>query len=125
MRQAPVAVQGSCGWRAPEATAPAARADAPSGAGARPRTGGGGARLARPLPTMPLGLKLESLAERDAQLLLDQIDSVNQLRDGVLHLETCVHLEEVKLAAIVDDELHRAGVPIAGLAGDRHRRVGH
>ena len=41
----------------------------------------------------------------------------DHLRDGVLDLETGVHLEEVELARAIDQELHGPGIHIsAGLA---------
>ena len=52
-----------------------------------------------------------------AQLPLHQVEPGDGFGDGVLHLQACVHLHEVELAAAEHigrcDELHRAGAHIA------------
>ena len=77
------------------------------------------------LPAVPLGIEVEALARGDAELLLDEVNAVDHLGHGVLDLQASVHFEEIELAAIVHDELHRAGVPIADLARDRDRGGSH
>ena len=52
----------------------------------------------------------EPLAGGDAELLGDEVGAGHQLRDGMLHLEPGVHLQEVELPRLVEQELHRAGV---------------
>ena len=42
----------------------------------------------------------------------------------MLHLQPRVHLQEVERAVLVDDALDRAGVLVAGLRGQGHRRLG-
>ena len=44
------------------------------------------------------------LAERDADLLLHQVDAVDLLGHGMLHLDAGVHLHEVEILLVVDEE---------------------
>ncbi len=53
---------------------------------------------------------------RRPQLQRDQVETGDQLRDRVLDLQPRVHLEEVELAAGVEQELDRAGAAIADAA---------
>ena len=57
-------------------------------------------------------LAAQGLARGDADLLLDEVDAGDQLRDGVLHLDAGVHLDEVELLAL-DEELDGAGAVVA------------
>ena len=67
----------------------------------------------------------ERLAGGHPELQLDQVDALaadphDLLGDRVLDLEAGVHLEEVDLARVaVEQELDRAGVGVADLAGAR------
>ena len=56
--------------------------------------------------------EVERLAGGDAQLPLDEVEPGHELGDGVLDLETRVHLEEEELAVLVE-ELDGAGVHVA------------
>src|SRR4029077_18744917 len=73
----------------------------------------------------------------DPDLLLDEVDAGDELRDRVLDLEAGVHLEEEDLAPVREQELAGPGAPVAhgrreleGIAGqatpdrgrDRRRR---
>jgi hypothetical protein len=59
------------------------------------------------------------------QLQLDQVETGHQLGHRVLDLEAGVHLQEVGLARVgVEQELDGAGVDVADLPGQRHRRPG-
>ena len=71
------------------------------------------------------GIDRQPLAERDPQLPLHEIDARHHLRDRMLDLQARVHLEEVELAVLVEQELDRAGVGVADRAGDERRAVGH
>src|SRR4051794_29235466 len=53
--------------------------------------------------------KGERLASRHLYHQLDEIEPGHQLRHRVLDLEPRVHLEEIEIAPLVDDELDRAG----------------
>ena len=55
----------------------------------------------------------EPLARRDQDLFLDQVAAVNLLGDRVLDLDAGVHLDEIIMALVIDQELHRAGILIA------------
>ncbi len=58
-------------------------------------------------------LKWKALAVRDADLPVDQVESGDQLGDGMLDLQAGVHLQEIKIARIrFDDKFDRPGVVI-------------
>ena len=40
--------------------------------------------------------------------LVNNVNASNTLSDRMLHLQACVHLQEVKLTLAVNKELHRA-----------------
>ena len=61
----------------------------------------------------------EPLARRDPQLLLDEVDAVDELRDRVLDLQPRVHLEEEVLGP-GGEELDRAGALVAARPRERH-----
>ncbi len=65
---------------------------------------------------------LELLAGGDAKLELDEVEARDLLGHRVLDLDAAVQLEEVDVAA-VDEELGRAGVPVADGPGERPRRL--
>ena len=48
-------------------------------------------------------------------LIPDQVDPCDQLGDRVLYLNTCVHLHEVEMPLLVDEELQRAHTLISNL----------
>ena len=61
---------------------------------------------------------------RDEDLRADEIDAGDAFRDGVLHLDARVHLDEEPVVLIhVVEELHGAGVVVADAVGELHRRV--
>ncbi len=66
----------------------------------------------------------ERLPGCDPDLPGDEVEAGHQLRDGVLHLEPRVHLEEVELP-VLEQELDGAGVLVAARPGDPHRRLAH
>jgi hypothetical protein len=68
-------------------------------------------------------LVLQGQAVGDADLLLDDVDAGDVLGDRVLHLEAGVHLHEVELVVMVQQELHRAGVLVAHRLGGAHRQL--
>ena len=53
------------------------------------------------------------LPSRDANLFLHNVDARTHFRDGMLHLDACVHLQEVKIQVLIDQELHRSSIAIA------------
>src|SRR5690606_33775941 len=57
-------------------------------------------------------IESELLAGGDAELPLDEVDAGHHLGDRVLHLEPGVHLEEVEVAVLVDEELDGPGVDV-------------
>jgi len=67
----------------------------------------------------------EAVACRDPQLLLDEVEARDGLGDRVLDLEPRVDLEEVERAALVEQELGRAGIDVARRAREADRRVAH
>lgn len=77
----------------------------------------GGAALGHLLLNLGL-VKGKLLARGNAELPLDQVDTGNHLSDGVLDLETGVHLHEVELAAVlVEDKLNSTGTDVADSRG--------
>ena len=60
-----------------------------------------------------LGIEVEPLAARDADLPLHQVDAGHHLGDRMLDLQARVHLEEVERAVVVEQELDGAGVGVA------------
>ena len=50
------------------------------------------------------------LTRSDANLLLDQVATVNLFRDGVLHLNASIHLDEVKVPNGIDEKFDRPGI---------------
>ena len=61
----------------------------------------------------------------DLQHLLDQVEPGDELGDRVLHLKPRVHLEEIEIALLVDDELDGAGRVVADRLGERHGLRAH
>ena len=67
----------------------------------------------------------ERLAACQADLLLDEVDARHHFRDRVFHLQPCVHFDEVELAGpVVEDELDRARILVAGVSRQGHGRTG-
>ena len=64
----------------------------------------------------------ELFAGRDTQLGVHEVEAGDHLGDGMLHLQACIHLEEVE-RAVDDQELYRARAAIGRGArgGDRGR----
>ncbi len=70
-------------------------------------------------------LNREAFARGDQNLLFDQVDIGDHLGDGMLHLDTRVHLEEVQIAVLVHQELHGAGVGVADLPHGLDDQMAH
>ena len=70
-----------------------------------------------------LGAGLDRFAESDEDLQADQVQSGDHLGHRMFHLETSVHLDEVEMALLVDEELDGPSVDVAGRLRDRHCRV--
>ena len=49
----------------------------------------------------------------DADLLLHEVASIDFLRDGVLHLDACVHFHEVKVPVLIDQKFNRSCVLVS------------
>ena len=60
----------------------------------------------------------ERRAGRNKNLRAHHVDARHHFGDGVLHLNTGVHLNEIVPACPVDQKLHRAGVDIVDSLGD-------
>ena len=69
-------------------------------------------------------MNVESLARRNAQLLGDEVDPVDELRDRMLDLEARVHLEEIELTFAVD-EFHGSCIDVSNCSRGRHRCLAH
>ena len=66
----------------------------------------------------------EPFAGRDPDLVGDEVSTGHQLRDGMLHLEARVHLQEEDVAAVVEEELACPGADVSDLAPQGQRRLG-
>ena len=64
-------------------------------------------------------------AGRDLDLQPHQVEAGHQFRDRMLHLQARVHFQEVEAAVLIHQELHRAGVVVAGGARGADRRLAH
>ena len=60
-----------------------------------------------------------------SQLELDQVDAGDKLGDGMLHLQTRVHLQEIEVAGRVDQELQGACVRVPHCLHGCDRRSTH
>ena len=65
------------------------------------------------------------LARRDLNLLFDQIASVDLLGDRMLDLDARIHLHEIEMPVVVDEELDRAGIGVADVLRQLDRRGAH
>ena len=65
------------------------------------------------------------LAARDAQLQLDKIKPGDRLGDGVLDLETRIHLHEVEIAAGVEQEFQSTGALVTQRLDRGDRDLAH
>ena len=69
--------------------------------------------------------EVQRLTSRDAELPLHEIDAHHQLGDRVFDLNAGVHLKEVELPVLRQQELARTRVHIAGRARRCDRRITH
>ena len=63
----------------------------------------------------------QGVAGSHQQLGTDDVHAGDHLGDGVLHLNTGVHLDEVVVPGLIHQELHGAGADVAHGSGDLHR----
>src|SRR5262249_61470937 len=63
------------------------------------------------------------LAGGDPDLLADQVEPGHRLGHGMLDLDARVHLDEVEVAAAVDEELDRTRVHIVDRGGGQQRSL--
>ena len=70
-------------------------------------------------------MRRKFFAGGDANLFLHQIATVNFLRDRVLDLDARVHLDEIIMTVVIDQELHRARVLITDGFRQFDRGVAH
>ena len=61
----------------------------------------------------------------DEDLFLDEIATINFLGNGVLHLDAGVHFHEIKVALVIDEKFHGAGIFVADSAGECDGGVAH
>lgn len=63
-------------------------------------------------------------AVSDADLRLYEVDTRRALRNGVLHLDTRIYLDEIELVRVrILEELNRTGIEIASSAANRKCQV--
>ena len=70
-------------------------------------------------------LERQLAARRHADHQLDQVEAGDQLGHRMLDLQARVHLEEVELAVLVDDELDGAGALVFDCLGQRDGLLAH
>mmetsp|Transcript_15057 Transcript_15057/g.20450 ORF Transcript_15057/g.20450 Transcript_15057/m.20450 type:complete len:217 (-) Transcript_15057:517-1167(-) len=70
-------------------------------------------------------LVLQFVASRDKNLLLHKVDARDLLRNGVLDLQTSVHLEEVEIFVDVHQELYGTGRVVVAGASESDSLVTH
>ena len=70
-------------------------------------------------------MRREPLARGDQDLFLHQVAAVHLLGDRVLHLDARVHLDEVIMPFVIDQEFDRAGVLITDRFRQLDRGVAH
>ena len=73
-------------------------------------------------PRPPIG---QAAAGGDLDLRAHEVDAERRLRDRVLDLEPRVHLEEVEVALLVEEELDRSGADVADRAAGFDRGLRH
>ena len=56
---------------------------------------------------------------------MDEIESGDEFRNWMLDLQARVHLEEIEVAILVDDEFDGAGIRVTGGFGDAHGDLAH
>lgn len=66
------------------------------------------------------GFSFQAAACGDVDLLADEIDVVALLGDRMLHLDAGVHLHEVELLVLVEQELDGAGAFVVDRLGRRY-----
>ena len=71
------------------------------------------------IPVRSRWFGVQSAAVGDRELQFDQVESGGLLGDRVLDLQPGVHLQEVELAVIVGEELHRPRTGVADRAGSQ------
>ena len=67
----------------------------------------------------------QRLAHRDQDLLLHQVDAGHFFGDRMLDLDALVDFQEIEIAVVVDEELDRARVGVAGHLGHANGRFAH
>ena len=70
-------------------------------------------------------LEGQGQARRHSQLLLHQINSGDQLRDRMLHLNTGIHLDKIEGSIGGQDKLHRPRAHVARRLGGGHSGPAH
>ena len=70
-------------------------------------------------------LEGQFFARRDANLQMDQVEAGDQFRHGMLHLQARVHLQEIKVLLLIDQELDRAGVGVGRGLRDADCNLAH
>src|SRR5690349_20209873 len=67
----------------------------------------------------------KGFTHRNHDLIAYQVDTGNLLGYRMLDLDSLVHFKKVKLAMIIHDKLHSAGVGVIGCLGNFDRRFAH
>ena len=81
--------------------------------------------MAEPRQRTSSCVKRQPRAGGDLDLQLHQVEAGDQLGDRMLHLQPRVHFQEIEAAVLVHQELHRAGIVVAGGARGADGRFAH
>ena len=67
---------------------------------------------------------VQFMALRNQDLRAHQVDARDHLGDRVLNLDSRIHFDEIPLLRIdIEQEFHRAGIPVARRLGNSHGGV--
>ena len=69
--------------------------------------------------------KRQRLARRDANLQMNQVETRDQFRHRMLHLQARIHFEEIEIFLLIHQKFHRAGVGVVRRLRHAHRNLAH
>ena len=67
----------------------------------------------------------EGVAFSDADLFAHEVDIGNALRNGVFHLQACIHLQEIEPHLVVQEKFHGPSAHVVAAFGDFDRALPH
>ena len=73
------------------------------------------------LPTDPDLIGIQGISLCDFNLRLYNVDACHKLRHSMLHLNSRVHLDEIVISVLIQQELHRSGTAVIHMSCDFQR----